>query len=253
MTSTRTVMFALVVLAPALCVAQKKRKSTEDEVIPYSEQAEQEERDRRDLPDKSEPAREVREESSYESEERELSLADQDDPNVGLAIEALLGSMFLESSRGQGVEPRFMAGVRVTWEWSRTFLTDEYWREIFFLDATYQATNWGDGTKDVYANSAYHYLALAPAWSFPFGRSPASFYLQGGVGVNISTESLVVQGTETRLQGTKLLFQYGLGLRFRPALLANEKLRLSFRVELTRFRRGYMDDTFFGGSIGLSF
>jgi hypothetical protein len=30
-------------------------------------------------------------------------------------------------------------------------------------------------------------------------------------------------------------------------------LRLSFRVELTRFRRGYMDDLLLAGSVGVDF
>ena len=249
---SRNALLALLLLLPSLASAQKKKK-TDDDAIPYSDQESEDERNRRDLPEKSEPTRERREESQSEEKEREASLADLDDPNVGLSIEGLIGAMFLESSRGQGVEPRFTGGVRVTWEWSRSLMRDEYWREVFFADLTYQATGWIDGTKEVYANTAYHYLTIAPAWAFPFGHSPVAFYLQAGIGLNISTAALVAQGAEYDLSGTKLLVQYGAGLRFRPALLADGKLRLSFRIELTRYRRGYMDDTFFGGSIGLTF
>ena len=55
------------------------------------------------------------------------------------------------------------------------------------------------------------------------------------------------------MAGTKFLFQYGVGLRGRPAIIANGAVRIQFRIELIRFIRGYMQDTYLGGSLGLIF
>jgi hypothetical protein len=63
--------------------------------------------------------------------------------------------------------------------------------------------------------------------------------------------SIVIGEEETGVKGLKPLLQYGVGFRGRPRL--NERMSLTFRVELMRFRRGYMDDTFLGGSIGTAF
>lgn len=58
---------------------------------------------------------------------------------------------------------------------------------------------------------------------------------------------------ELQVAGIKPLLQYGLGLRGAPRLGPDGPFRISFRLELTRFRRGYMDDTFVGGSVGVAF
>jgi hypothetical protein len=55
------------------------------------------------------------------------------------------------------------------------------------------------------------------------------------------------------LGGTKFLFQYGIGLRGRPAVVADGSVRIQFRIELTRFIRGYMHDMYIGGGIGMIF
>ena len=81
-------------------------------------------------------------------------------------------------------------------------------------------------------------------------------FAQLGLGFNYTYSVLTVEGNQTTLSGVKFLFQYGLGLRFRPAIVTingKDVLRLSFRIEVTRFLRGYMSDTFLGGSLGLTF
>ena len=103
---------------------------------------------------------------------------------------------------------------------------------------------------------------------FPFGsKSPVSVYGQLGIGLVFNPSQVEINKTPTTLTGNKILFQYGGGLRFRPLVVtwgrksrinadfagADDGMRVSFRVELTRFRRGYIDDTFFGGSLGVTF
>lgn len=242
----------LLFLAALPAQAQRGGGDDDDKPIPYSEQEEDEDR-RRELPRKSDPTPYVREETEVEQKDREESLTHLDDPNIGLAIDLVAGVMLLDASRGVLGEARFLGGARFTWEFGR-LIPDEFVREMFFLDVLYAHTQMTEGTAAIFVNTAYHYFALAPALAIPFGpKSPAAFFLQGGFGFNVQPITVNTQSEAVTLAGTKALIQYGAGFRFRPALAADEKVRLSFRIEFTRFRRGYMDDTFLGGSMGLSF
>lgn len=242
----RTAALALLLLLPQAATAQKR----DDDPIPYSDDDDE----RRSLPRKSEPTRELPEETAVEEEDRRVSLTSQDDPNIGLSLELVQGVLLLESSRGGGVDPRYQLGVRFTWEFGR-LIPDESLREMFFADVTWlYAWSRADGTAEVNTNANYHDFTFAPAFALPLGKkSPVAFYGQLGAGVSYQTASLNVAATSTDIAGTKFLFQYGLGFRFRPAIVEGDWMRLSFRLELTRFRRGYMDDTLLGGSIGLTF
>lgn len=189
-----------------------------------------------------------------DDEEARESLTHLDDPNVGLGVETFAGVMLLESSRGAGVNPLFSFGARATWEFGR-LIPDEYVREMLFIDFQWQLAQSSDGTTEVHASSVQHYFTAAPAFSLPIGgpKSPIAAYVQLGAGANVNFSSIVVDRVETPTIGTKFLFQYGIGLRGRPAVLESGKLRVSFRIELTRFLRGYMSDTFVGGGVGLVF
>jgi hypothetical protein len=251
-----TALFMALLLAiPAFAAAPRKPKVEEDDdkPIPYSEQEEDDDR-RRDLPRKSDATPSVREETEIEKKDREETLTHLDDPNIGLAVELVAGVMLLDASRGVVGEARFLGGARFTWEFAR-LIPDEFVREMFFLDVMYAYTEQTEGTEAIWVNTNYHYVAIAPALALPFGaKSPAAFFIQGGFGFNVQPIVVSSQADQqTMLAGTKFLFQYGGGFRFRPALVSDEKVRLSFRIEFTRFRRGYMDDTFLGGSMGLSF
>ncbi len=252
----------LVLLGPAAALAQA------DEAIPYSDDENEDERNRRELPGKSDATPNLREETEVEATERSESLAAIDDPSIGLSAELLFGVLLMDSSKGAGFEPKPMAGLRFTWEWSRTVFSDELWRELFFADVSWSHAATSDGTVLVNATSNLHYFSIAPAFSFPFGsNSPVSVYAQVGLGVLVNPSVVVINSTSTTLSGVKFLFQYGGGLRFRPLVLtwgrksklnanfegAADGMRLSFRIEVTRFRRGYIDDTFIGGSAGLTF
>lgn len=189
------------------------------------------------------------------AEENTARTGHLDDPNVGLSVEAIAGAMLLESSRGALVDPRFMVGARLTWEFGR-LLSDELLREMFFADIGWQYTATGDGTTAVRVDTAFHSFTVAPAFAWRFGQSPVAAFVQLGLGFNYTYSVLQLDGVPTDLSALKLLFQYGLGLRFRPAIVTikgKDVLRLSFRLEVTRFLRWYMSDTFLGGSVGLTF
>ncbi len=238
----------------------------DDQPIPFSDEDRVQPEGRRELPRRSDESANLRDESDYEQLEREKSLAGADDPNIGLSPELVMGLMLIDSSRGQLVETRFDWGLRLTWEWGRTFLADEDLRDALFADVTWQYTAQRDGTgiptaacptcasTGIYADTNYHYFTLAPAYALVLGRnSPFSVYAQLGAGLGYEFAALHVRDVETQIAGTKFLFQYGIGFRGRPAIVADGSVRVSFRVEVTRFRRGYMDDTFVGGSVGAAF
>lgn len=256
-------LFAALLLAAPLAHAQK-----DEGAIPYSDDESQDERNRRELPKNSDASPNVRDETDVETRDREESLAAIDDPSIGLSLELIGGVLLLDSARGAQFEPKGMAGVRFTWEWARTLFSDEFFRELSFVDVSWSHAATGEGTVEINATSNYHYFSFAPAFALPFGpKSPVSFYAQLGVGFVFNPSVVVVNTVQTSLVGNKFLFQYGAGLRFRPLVVtwgrkskinadfdkAEDGLRISFRIELTRFRRGYIDDTFLGGSLGLTF
>lgn len=203
-------------------------------------------------PKKIKRQRDTLREEEEEALEREETLTHLDDPNIGVGAEFMPGLMLLESSKGAGTEARFMYGFRFTWEFGR-LIPDEYLREMFFADVAWQYTAYGDGTAQVRTDTNYHYFTLAPAFAIPFGKSFMSAYAQLGVGFNYTATSQYVGADRIDLAGTKFLFQYGIGLRGRPAILADGSIRISFRIELTRFLRGYMSDTFIGAGVGMIF
>lgn len=224
-----------------------------DEYTPYEEEEKIEERNRRELPKRSEPTPIVRDETDIEKKDREETLAHLDDPNYGISAEFLMGLMLLESSRGAGVEPRFQLGARVVWEFAR-LIPDEYLREAMFVDFSWRTLSYREGNDTTFVDTTHTSLTVAPAFAFPLGaKSPFAPYVQIGVGTGLQSSRVSVANNVTDVSGNRFLFQYGVGFRGRPAIVANESVRISFRVELTRFRRGYMDDTFLGGSVGAVF
>lgn len=238
-------------LALGLLAVWPAQAADDDEAIPYSEQEEDQDR-RRELPRQSDPSTYVREETDVEKQDREESLTHLDDPNLGLAFEAIGGVMLIDSSRGAVGEARFFGGFRFTWEFAR-LIPDEFVREMFFLDAIYGFTQQTEGTGSIFVTTAYHFVAVAPAVAIPLGgpRSVIAAYVQGGFGFAVTPTVIHTQVDEQTLSGSKFVMQYGGGLRLRPPEAS--KVRFSFRFEFTRFRRGYMDDTLLGGSLGVSF
>ncbi|MFL5318527.1 MAG: hypothetical protein ACJ790_02650 [Myxococcaceae bacterium] len=248
----RTLLASLAVLlvlsSPAF--AQKD----DDAPIPYpDEQNDDAPVQRKQLPRHSEDTPEVREETEDEQREREQSLAGLDDPNLGLAGEFLAGLMFPDSSRGAFPDARFAWGLRFTWELGR-ITGNETLRESLFGDVTWSYATIKDGTTAIHGDSNLHYFTVAPAYGLPFGPNKIfSLYAQVGAGLAYQATFITVSQASTGVSGVKPLFQYGVGLRGHPTVLQELPMRVSFRLECTRFRRGYLDDTFAGGSVGVDF
>jgi hypothetical protein len=196
-------------------------------------------------------AEEIREEDQEEAEGEE-SLANIDDPNIGIGGEIMSGVALLDSSKG-GVDPRYYFGLRFTWEFGR-LIPDEFLREMFFMDVTWTYAASKDGTTQVNVDTHLHDFTLAPAFALPFGnKSPLAFYAQLGLGFDYSYSVTKIDQQTVTLGGTKFLFQYGIGLRGRPAVVGDGSVRIQFRIEVTRFIRGYMHDMYIGGGIGMIF
>lgn len=206
---------------------------------------------REDDAEPDEPFRTEDELVRAEARERSRSLVGLDDPSAGVFVQLHGGLMLLDSPRGTWGEPRFGWGARFTWEFGRTLLSEAWWRDALFLDVGWTYSTLADGTRLVNVASNYHYYSVAPALSFAVDEDAAySFFFQAGGGLAHQFSTLQVGTTQTPQVGFRPLFQYGFGFRGRPLLSVDSRLRLNFRVELTRFRRGYLDDTFVGLSLG---
>ncbi len=228
-----------------LCLFASPALAQDDNPIPYPELGDDEDAPRR--PKNSEPTGTV-----PDAEER-LTLEGYDDPSYGFAAELLGALMLLESSQGGGVSPRFGWGARLTWEVGRLFRNDRI-HDGLFLDASWLYTAARDGTTQVSVGANYHYFTLAPAFGFAFGPSNAlALYGQIGGGITYQYGVLESDAQLTTVAGVKPTFLYGVGLRGRPLTSEDTGLRIVFRIELTRFRRSYMDDTYFGASLGAGF
>lgn len=244
----RRALLMMLFVLPAVAFAQD-----EDEAIPYPDDEETQD-DRRPLPRRSEETYTPREETEEELDEREEPLAGVDDPNLGLAGEFVGGLLFADASSGAFPTPRFAWGLRFTWEAGRT-LGAEQLKESLFADLNWLYGANRTGTPLVFGDTHLHYFTIAPAYAFPlFGPNKMfALFLQGGAGVAYHATSITIDDVRTELNGIKPVFQYGLGLRGAPTVNEELPLRISFRLELTRFRRGYNDDTFAGGSVGVDF
>jgi hypothetical protein len=258
---------ALLVLTLVGSTASFAQRRKEDAPIPYDEQGDDDDR-RRDLPKRSEPTHERQRETEVETRDRTRSLASLDDRNIGLSFEVVGAALLLDSSRGQSVEALGLGGLRFTWEWARTLLSDEFWREVFFVDITWFASRSSGpssfgGTQEIFDSVNYHYFTLAQAFALPLGKTAFAAFAQAGVGFGYQTSSLYVQGQDPSVvSAARLVVQYGAGIRARFHFVSEESFRedgyvgipcLSLRLEVTRFRRAYMDDTMIGGSLGITF
>jgi hypothetical protein len=196
-------------------------------------------------------AEEVREEDEEEKEGEE-TMAAVDDPNIGIGGDIVMGVALLDAPKA-GVDPRYFFGVRFTWEFGR-LIPDEYLREMFFMDLTWLYAASKEGTGQVNVDTHLHNFTLAPAFALPFGnKSIISAYAQLGIGFDYSYSVTKIDTQTVTLGGTKFLFQYGIGLRGRPAVVGDGSVRIQFRIELTRFIRGYMHDMYIGGGLGMTF
>ena len=196
--------------------------------------------------------------SSVDSERRREgavpSLASADDPNLGMTMEWLSGLWLQDGAQGAGVEPLFGFGARVGWALGRALSSEEDARRRFWLDFTWCSAFRQEGTLAVSTQSQYHFFSLAPAFVWGLVDEGAlDMLFQAGGGVALQSSLLQVSGEAHQISGLKPLLQYGVGLRSTPRLTGDGSLRLSLRLDVTRFRRGYLDDTLFAASLGLMF
>lgn len=208
----------------------------------------------------AEPGSRPRTDTALEQSDADVSLARFDDPAKGLGAELMGGVLLLDSSRGAGTDKHAGFGARLTWDFGR-LLADDVLHEGLFADVVWLHGSEKDGTADVFDSTRLDYLTVAPAFELPFSHgSPFGIYGQLGVGASLVSSTVTVlntpgssAGTETSVSGLKPVFQYGIGLRGRPLVSRDGLMRLAFRVELTRFRRGYLNDTYLGASLGLAY
>ncbi len=245
-------LLPLLLGALALSTPAFAQEEDGDEPIPYPDEEPLEDAPRK-LPRRSyDPTADYERMEDEEEAEGEFErMYGMDDPNLGLAGELILGTMLLESSRGAFADPAFGIGLRFTWEYGRLFSSDRLW-EALWADVRWMMAGRSDGTELISGRTQVHYFTVAPAYEFTFGQSKAfGLFGQLGLGMALQSASITVGEEETGVKGAKPVVQYGVGFRGRPRL--SEKMSLTFRVELMRFRRGYLDDTFLGGSIGTAF
>jgi hypothetical protein len=237
---------ALTLSTPALA-----QYEDEDAPLAYPDDDEAEEDTPRKLPRRSSDPTADYDRMQAESEEEFEQMAGGDDPNKGFAGEAILGAMLLESSRGRFADPTPSFGLRFTWEYGR-ILNNEPLRETLWADVRWMMAGESSGTELINGSSRNHYFSIAPAYEFVFGDAKAfGVFGQLGGGFAYQSTSLTIGTEVTAVKGLKPLLQYGLGFRGRPRI--SDTVALSFRLELMRFRRGYLDDTFVGGSLGTAF
>ncbi len=226
-------------------------QSDDDAPIPYDDASGSDDAAKvRPRKGKKRHVEEVREEDE-EQKAGEETMAAVDDPNVGVGFDLMSGVALLDSSKF-GVDPRYYFGARFTWEFGR-LIPDEYLREMFFMDVTWTYAASKEGTTQVNVDTHLHNFSVAPAFALPFGKSFMAFYAQLGLGFDYSYSVTKIDANTITLGGTKFLFQYGIGLRGRPAVVGDGSVRIQFRIEVMRFIRGYMHDMYIGGGLGMIF
>jgi hypothetical protein len=228
-------------LAALLFLAGGRALAQDDEPIPYPE----------DFPG-LEPLRD-NPAITPEPEEPTPSLAGRDDPSRGFGQDLLAGVLLLDRAHAGTFAPRFAWGTRFNWELGRLF-PDGLVRDSLFADVTWIYGASREGTQLIFDDTHYHYFTAAPAWEVHVDKARNwAFFGQLGAGVAYEASWLRSGSTDFQVSGVKPALQYGLGFRGRPLLVPSTGLRLSLRLELTRYRRGYMDDTLFAASAGASF
>lgn len=245
-------LFSLVAFA---LTASNARAQEDDAPIPYTDQESPpptDDQGLRELPRHSDSSGDLREESELEEQGDQL-LYRLDDPNLGVGGSFLGGALLLDSAAARGVEARFAWGLRFTWEFGRLIPQDPF-HEALFADVSWMYGAYHDGTSRIFDDANFHYFTVAPAYELHLGGgTDYGVYAQLGGGFAYQFSALHADGAESTISGVKPVLQYGVGFRARPTLLQQPNLRLALRLELTRFRRGYMDDTLAAASVGANF
>ncbi len=249
----RTVLLCAALL-PISASAQSGWEEEDDAPIPYEDGAGEgapipyDEGRRR----QADPVDELREEADWDEAEPEGRLARLDDPHLGIGGEVFGGVLLMSSPRGALATLRGAGGVRFHWEVGRLIAVEPF-TDSLLLDVTWTWSALREGTEQIFTRTDFHYFSAAPAWLVPLNAArTVGVYGQLGGGFAYLPHSLTSYGTETSIAGVKPLIQYGLGFRGTHPL-SGGPTRMSWRAELTRFRRGYLNDTLVAVSVGAAF
>lgn len=192
------------------------------------------------------------EELSDEPDPSMQKMAREDDPRIGLGVEAALSLDLIDKSYGPGTQNTGAFGLRVNWApgvlW--TDPEDEFWRYALLVEASWDHASYSDGTKMVNTSTALNYFNVRGLFGYPVQKL-LLFYGALGPGFTLENVSYNVQGASTPLSGAKFNIAYGLGARLN--FQANDRFALVSRLELLRYRRGYMNDTFMTFTVGGAF
>ncbi len=182
--------------------------------------------------------------------DRPRRLSGLDEPGYGLAAEVTLGGLLLDDA-ADGFRGRFAFGLNFAWQAGRLFAPEnKLVHKGLFVEASYlhplasQA-----GTDAVRVESGQHNLALAVLFGLPFKL--AHLYAKAGPAMFIQPVSYDVQGTLTGWTGVKGGVLYGIGAR--KVHYFNRELGIAARVEITGFRRHYLNDLLLSAGCGLAF
>jgi hypothetical protein len=245
--------FAQAALVLALCAAPVAARADDEEGSNSEDDKRLEENSqRRDPQSKHKRTKDSTAEEELAEEKKPESLSRLDDPHIGLSAEAAFSMALLNKSNGPGYNASGGFGLRVDWSVGRLWSdpADEFWKFALLAELAYDYVGGSEGTQAISTSTGYHFINLRGLFGWPVKDF---FLIYGALGGGLTVESIGynVQGTQTSLTGTKPDFDYGAGGRFRFAL--NPSVAISGRLELMRFRRGYLDDTFFSLTVGADF
>ncbi|MBI5543143.1 MAG: hypothetical protein HY901_04600 [Deltaproteobacteria bacterium] len=236
--------------------SKKRRRSSSSDDDYLSEPRRSSAYDDDDLRDDRGSGRSIRtaEEELAGDEVEEKSLSREDERGTGGMVELVTGPIFLSSPTG-GVTTRGFFGFDVGVNLGRYLFASEWqiFHDGLYLEATYLGSKASLGTEEVLVESQYHYLSLEVLAGFPITteifRSLA--YLKIGPAMMIMPVTYDVQGNLTDFTGVKGGIVYGIG--FRSSMYFAKAVGFSCRLELARYRRGYLDDTLLTVGAGVAF
>ncbi len=183
-----------------------------------------------------------------ETPEGDESAGDSDkDRGVGLSTEFVAGILHLDG--GTSSTTLFGWGIAADWRMGRLFSPGSFLHENLFLELSWLHAGTSYGTTEVTVGQTQNHFSAA----ILLGYTLASAYFYGKVGPSIFVIPVTyeVQGTNTSYLGIRTGLQYGVGVR--SSLYFSEALGVALRLELNGYRRGYLNDLFFCGGVGVAF
>lgn len=182
-------------------------------------------------------------------------MAWEDEKGLGLGVELMLGLALVDQGTG-GSSACFGFGLDVDWKLGHLFAPEnELLYRGLLVEFSYLHASDSAGTNWVQVNGSYHNLAAAILFGYPFTH--VLVYGKLGPGLFIMPVEYDVKSTYdgasdlTSFTGVKGGIVYGVGAR--ADLMLGETLGLASRLEIIRYRRGYLDDTMFLAGVGAVF